>query len=818
MNSRKTNLIIMTSLLMSGAWGQNFNRFKEKTKFNPSDRSGSANKEKSATNLLPEGASSANTDDFGRPSGSDDPRMKKADTFVNLNPETAFGPEVITDFNYKNATLEEITNDMQKLTGINLIIAGQGSSIAGKGKITLTTSTPITVGEAWKAYLTVLSNNGFTLVKSGAFYKIVNNRDIRYTPTKVYTGNYTPNTDNYAMRILPLKNIDAKEVVRSFRPFMSRYGRIMPLEQTNTILIQDTGSNINRLVSLIKFTDVPGFEESLQIIPVKHTSAQEIAKLLDQILKGSSGPGKFSSKSKGAKKSTDISKIIAEPRTNTIIAMTNSDGARQLRDLIAKLDVKDASRGGGRIHIYYLQHGTAETLAQTLSSLVGSAGSGRRSNRRSSLRRSTVNRNSGGGGGGSSLFSDEVKITADKENNAIVVTASPTDYLTLKEVISKLDLPRDQVFVEGLIMETNVEKTNNFGISILGAYGTTGLQRGGFGEGESGSNLLSLLTGQVQSLGGFFSGIGLGRKVTVGEGANAIEVSTINGLIQAVARNTNTNVLATPQILALDNTEATFEVGEQVPITETATGANGITQSNVRQQKIALTLKITPQINKVTRFVKLKINQTVSDFSDRPLSTGTQSIGVATTDRTTDTTVVVRDKDTIAMGGLMRDKETHNQGKIPLLGDIPVLGWLFRNTEKTVSKVNMLFFLTPRILANYQRDNAKNVKDLLNRRKTHLKSSLGEDDPFGTTSKGLYDKVKQQELGPLYDEADRRDFRDNNDSKKGIGNDEEDLELEELEEFPSGPSISLQKDDVPDYSSISQEVKMRKAGTLKAKK
>jgi general secretion pathway protein D len=787
----KMLLLTLTSLMITDATAQNFSRFKDKTDFNPSDKKAKSSTKKSATSLVKTQGTSGTKDSFGR-ARNNDPKLKKADTFVNLNPETAFGPEVITDFNYVNATLEELTNDMQKLTGINLIIAGQGSSIAGKGKITLTTSTPITVGEAWRAYLTVLSNNGFTLVKSGAFYKIVNNRDIRYTPTKVYTGNYTPDTDNYAMRILPLKNIDAKEVVRSFRPFMSRYGRIMPLEQTNTILIQDTGSNINRLVRLIKFTDVPGFEESLQIIPVENTSAQEIAKLLDQILKGNSS-SKFKSKSKTAKTSP-ISKIIAEPRTNTIIAMTNSDGARQLKDLIKKLDVKHASRGGGRIHIYHLQHGTAETLAQTLSSLVGSSSGSKSSrSRRSTLRRSAVATSSSS----SSLFSDEVKITADKENNAIVVTASPTDYLTLKEVISKLDTPRDQVFVEGLMMETNVEKVNNFGISIVSAYGTGNVQRGGFGEGDTATNLLGLLTGTTQSLSGFFTGVGLGKKVTVGEGDNAQTINTINGLIQAIARDTNTNVLATPQILALDNTEATFEVGETVPTTETATANNVTTTSNSTQQ-VKLTLKITPQINKVTRFVKLKINQNIEDFSDRPVSGGNQSSGVATTVRSADTTVVVRDKDTIAMGGLMRDKETHIVGKVPLLGDIPVLGWLFRNTQKRITKVNMLFFLTPRILANYQRDNAKNVKDLLNRRKSHLESAIGEDDPFGTTTKGLYEKAKKQEKGPLYDEDDRRRYHNDNEDGSGIGNNK-----------------TVNNKDIPNYKNIMQTVKMKNSGVKK---
>ena len=186
---------------------------------------------------------------------------------------------------------------------------------------------------------------------------------------------------------------------------MSRYGRIIDIKQTNTIIVQDTGSNINRLVRLIKFIDVPGYEESLQIIPVVNSSAQEIAKLLDQILKGNSRRGKFKGSSKSKKE--NISKIIAEPRTNTIIAMANAEGAKQLRDLIKKLDVANVSRGGGRIHVYYLNHGDAEAMAKTLSTLVSGAQSSNRSRgSRSSRLRSRLG--SSGGSEGSKLFSDDL--------------------------------------------------------------------------------------------------------------------------------------------------------------------------------------------------------------------------------------------------------------------------------------------------------------------------------------------------------------------------------------------------------------------------
>lgn len=703
-----------------------------------------------------EGGGGADT--FGRKStGSANPN-KSDKKFVNLNPETAFGPEVVTSFDFPNVSILDLTKHMQKLTGLNLIL---DKDI--KGKISISSPTPITIGDAWKAYLQALSINGYSLVKSGAFYTIVNNRDIRYSPTTMYTGTYTPNTENYVMQIIPLKYVNSREVANSFRPFMSRYGRIIEIKQTNTVIVQETGTHINRLMKLIKFIDIPGHEESLQIIKVRNSSAQEIATLLDKILKGGAGAAGAAraggvAGGTGSTSQSNISRIIAEPRTNSIIAMANSEGARELRGLIEKLDVKVVAAGSGQIHVYYLNYGDSEALSKTLSSLVGNAP---RAGGAGGLTRFTSP--TSGTATTATLFNSEVKITSDKDNNALVVTASPTDYETVKAVIAQLDIPRDQVYVEGLMMETSVGKKNAFGISLIGAYGSGGAQKAGYGNTN---DLLSLMTNNITNLSGLFVGGGIGRKVDLTTPTGTVQVNSVNALITAIATQSSTNVLATPQILTMDNVEGTFESGEQVPITETTNASNGSTSTSVKQQKVSLNLKITPQINKVTRFIKLKIDQKIEDFSDRPL-TSTQG-GVGTVIRQIQTTVVVRDKDTIAMGGLMRDKETNSVSKVPLLGDIPVLGWLFKNTTKSVEKVNLLFFMTPKILASYEKTNPENVKDLLNRRQAHLKNMVGNDDGFATTVKGLYDKAKKQEEGPLYDKTETDKYKSRNEAINGL--------------------------------------------------
>lgn len=789
------SLVFATTFVTTTNTKAQFKKFKSKTRLRPqqvqSPKPSASNNfgRNSFTNSADQDDSNSQT--FGN-RAAPTPSMPNS-KYVNLNPETAFGPEIITSFDFPETDIMEITKHMQKLTGINLILDKDV-----KGKVSITAPTAITVGDAWKAYLAALNMAGYTMVKAGAFYKIINARDVRYVPTKIYTGAYTPDTEAHMMKVIALKNVDAGEISRNFRPFMSRYGRIIDIKQTNTIIISDTGANIARLEKLIKFLDVPGYDESLQIIRVQNTSAQEIAKLLDQILKGggSSSSGRTSRRSSGASSSSrfsggsssqgqNISKIIAEPRTNSIIAMANAAGAEQLRALIKKLDVKLVSANSDKIHVHYLNYGNAEELAKTLSTLVSGAAQGNRRAGGASPAARAFSRNNDQG---STLFNGEVKVTADKNNNALVVTASPTDWLTLKSVIAKLDIPRDQVYVEGLIVETTINKVRAFGVEYLGAYGQGNAQRGGF---LNDGSLVSLISGNPTTLNGFFvGGGGLGTvEIPNPAGGDALRVNSVNGLIKAIATNSATNVLATPQILAMDNTDAEFEVGSTIPIRRQTT-TNGTVTETIEQQEAKLSLKITPQINKVTRFVTLKINQNVNDFVNPDTSGG----GAATNTRSAVTEVMVRDRDTIAMGGLLRDKENVSFNKIPLLGDIPVLGWLFKNKNRTIEKVNMLFFLTPRILSPYEQNASMKTMETIAGRAEHLKKDLADDEemPFKGTMTKISDKVKKQIDGPIYDNSTPNQFQKSNQGD-GIGSGGLEEELE-----------------VPDYQEIMDEVKESK--------
>ena len=278
-----------------------------------------------------------------------------------------------------------------------------------------------------------------------------------------------------------------------------------------------------------------------------------------------------------------------------------------------------------------------------------------------------------------------------------------------------------------------------------------------------------LASGNPTALSGLFIGGGGGKSIEVANpaGGDPISINGVSGLIKAIASNSNTNVLATPQILALDNTEAEFEVGETVQIQNQVTNANGTTANSNQQQEAKLSLKITPQINKVTRFVKLQINQTINDFIGTVADAGNN--GLPTTIRSAVTEVIVRDKDTIAMGGLLRDKESVSYSKVPLLGDIPVLGWLFKSKSTKIDKTNLLMFLTPTILSPYEGNASKRTLKTLSDRMDNLQNIIDDDHeaPFKKQVEKLTQKVEKQTRGPLYDTTPNTYQKINN--SEGIG-------------------------------------------------
>ncbi len=649
----------------------------------------------------------------------------KGPACLKLDPYSGYGPDVITNFDFPDADIVEIAKTLGRLTCLNFILDKDV-----KGRISVVSNSSITVGDAWKAFLTALDVNGFSLIPSGAYIRIARQRDAKDKQIKTYSGDYSPDNDLYITRVLPLKYISADEVSRVFRNFMPPNTRIISYDQTNTLIITDTGSNIKKIVDMVQLLDVEGYDEGLEVISIKFASAQDIAKLIDQLLPGSGGSGsgqpggvpgipRFRSGSGFAARKTKeggvISHIIPDDRTNSVIVSANAKGLEQVKELIRKLDAKvTASQGGNKIHVVYLQFADAEQVATTLNNLASGA-----------------SRPPGGAVPGvpatsatATLFEGNIKISADKPTNSLVITGTPSDYQTVGRVIAKLDVPRDQVYVEAVIMEINLTKSFELGTSI--AAPTSGV---GFLPNQDFANFLQNPFSVPGLLMGFQSGKG-GKTIDLGNGKTA-SISNVAGLIKALQANTSGNVLATPQLLTLDNQEASIEISENIPV-PTVTAVQGTSSTGITKEKVSLTLKIKPQINKISNFVKLDIDQKIEDIDNRNVPSALAATAFATTSRASKTTVVVQDGDTVAMGGLVRDKIQESSTKVPLLGDIPVLGWLFRSKQTSTSKQNLLVFMTPQIIKQYQ--HVRKILDKkLRQRDEFLEKNNGGEDPFQDT-------------------------------------------------------------------------------------
>ncbi|HTL10836.1 MAG TPA: secretin N-terminal domain-containing protein, partial [Bdellovibrionota bacterium] len=452
---------------------------------------------------------------------------------LELDSETGFGSnEVVTDFNYPDVDILDLAKTMGKLTGKNFIFDKDV-----KGRVSLVSNSPITVGDAWRAFLTALDMNTFTLIPSGRYIRIARQRDARDKQISTYTGDKeAPDSDALITRVFSLKYIGAEEIARTFRSFMPANSRIIPHQQTNTVIVTDTGSNIAKLAKMLEFLDVEGFDAGIEVVSVKYASAVELAKLIDTLLpgttagvKGQPGAPHFGGSQFQARRTKEggiINTIIADERTNNLIVHANTKGADEVRALVAKLDRKlPSTAGGGKIHVVYLQFGDAEKIATTLNALSSS---------------------SGGGGGASAggktglgvnptqqvLFEGNIKVSPDKSTNSLVITASPSDFAVLQRVIGRLDIPLDQVYVEAIIMEMSLGK--NFTYSSNAAL----VRPQGAVLFAPTNDLASLLTDPLAQRGIVFPlAQGSDQEVTVG--GTKQKVKSVLGLIKALQTNSH---------------------------------------------------------------------------------------------------------------------------------------------------------------------------------------------------------------------------------------------------------------------------------------
>ena len=636
--------------------------------------------------------------------------------------------EVITDFNFPDADIMDIAKTLGKLTGKNFILDKEV-----KGRVSIISNSPITVSDAWRAFLTSLDMNGLAIVPTGKYLRIMRQNDAKGKNIRLYSNKRAPNTDALVTKIFKIKYISAKELENVIRTYANMGARIYGFEQTNTLIITDTGAIIDKVAKMIAFLDVEGFDAGIEVIPVRNASAVELQKLIDSLLPGTQAsfqgrPGGFaggaSGGSRGAgsftarrtKQGGFVNTIIPDERTNTLIVHANPKGAEEVRELVARLDRKlPQSVGGGKVHVVYLQFAEAEEMAKTLSSFSQSTRSG------GGFSTSGPSSGLGANPNDNNLFEGQIKVSADKTTNSLVITGSMNDFVTLQRVINKLDIPRDQIYVEVVIMEMNVSRASEYTANVLGPNGLS--------VSPTNDLLKSIIdpTSLVNQKGLVlrFADMKDTTNVTIpgtSGASSTIKVPNRAALLKALQTYSGGNILATPQLMTMDNSEAVFESSDKVPVPKINNAGLGIQTTSFDYMTVPLSIKIKPQLNKISNFIKMDIKAKISDFSNRGLEQAP-----ATLERNAETSVMVSDQDTIVLGGLTRDKQSEVMNKVPLLGDIPVLGWLFKSKNSTMEKTNLMLFITPKIMR--QPETVRMVLDKkLKERDEFIERSFGGED------------------------------------------------------------------------------------------
>jgi len=563
-----------------------------------------------------------------------------------------------------------------------------------QGKITIISPRRISLDEAYNVFLSVLHVKGFATVEQGNTIKIVPVRDIRQEGIPTETKRGGEPDSQIITQLIPLQYIDVADVITLLTPLVSKDGLLTSFPPSNTLIVIDSRANIDKVLRILAEIDQEGTGSTMRIFSLKNATVTEIAKTLDTLFQETvpPAPAVRGRARRPGKARGSSPKFIPDARTNLLIVVANQEMMVDIEDLIGKLDIP-TPENTGKINVYYLENADAEEVAKVLASFTEQRpGAPQQAPRQPATIKGVISAELEGG----------VKITADKATNSLIIIASLNDYQTLVDVIRKLDIRRRQVYVEALVIEISLDKGRDLGVEFRGAAETRndGAVLGGTNfdfAGNLNELLASLATGNPLLFSGTgFIAAGIAGNVVLPDGT---EIPAITAVLRAAQSRNNINILSSPHLLTMDNKEAEIIVAENVPFItsqsrDTTNLANVI--NTVERKDVGIILRITPRINE-SDFVSLEIYQESSAVvGDSLLATST--VGPTTTKRSAKTSVLVKNGQTVVLGGMMQETANNIERKIPLLGDIPLLGNLFKFSSVSRKKTNMLIFLTPHVI------------------------------------------------------------------------------------------------------------------------
>ncbi|MBU1053085.1 MAG: type II secretion system secretin GspD [Proteobacteria bacterium] len=576
-------------------------------------------------------------------------------------------------FNFVDIDLPVVVKFVSEITGKNFIFDEDV-----RGKVTIIAPSKISINDAFGLFTSVLALKGYTVIPTIAgMYKIIPTANARHSGMEV-TNDGLPTNENYIARLITIKYVSSAETLKFIAPMVSKNGYASVFGPGNMLLVIDSGINVRKIVSIIESIDQPSVGEMPEILYLKYAGAEVVAKTINDNI---SNRGILNGISSNALPGS-AGKAVADQRLNAVMLFGDKAMKELMRSFISLLDVRSPD-AQGMINVYFMENADAVELAKVLQDLIKA---GQAKQAAASM---SVFETAGG-----------ISITADKASNALVVVATPTDYQNLLRIIKQLDKRRKQVFVEAMIAEVSIGKLLELGSKWRAAVTRDGepIFVGGVGEVDT-STISSILSGMTGlSMGGISNYYTVPESLVSGATSD-VKVPGITALFSMSEFKDAVNILSTPQILTSDNMEAEILVGENIPLIssrERDISTTATVLTSIERKDVGVLLKITPQINE-GEYVKLDIYQEISAAKADSENIIT-SVGPTMTKRSTRTSVSVKDKQTVVIGGLMEEKDEELITKVPFLGDIPGLGWLFKFRSTSRTKTNLLIFLTPYII------------------------------------------------------------------------------------------------------------------------
>ena len=574
-------------------------------------------------------------------------------------------------FNFEQADIRLVTQIVGKITGRKFVVP-EGVS----GKVTILTQGRIPVEEVYPLYLSMLEASGYTVAERGGVHQVT------LLPGGPALASGSGLGGGLVTKLIPLKNVNAAEVKKSFEPLVrgGKEGALEVFLPGNHLIVTDTSANVARLEALVAQLDKPGSGSSVEVVPLKHASAGEVADQLRATFGATdSAVNKinrhFQQVAGGTGDLPTDFTVVAAPQANSLILVGMPMQIAETKRIIELMDVENPN-GFGRLNAIFLKYLAAEEASKSLNALLGKA---------PATEGAAVQR--------------DIAIEPSVANNALLVDASPQDFEYVRRLVERLDVVPQQVLVEVLIAEVNMEQGLDLGVEWFGidspeGSGTGGFVRSRYGDSDSMTELLTKGT--------FPQGLALGVISGTFTGADGKEYNQIPMYLKAMAGTRDLKILSNIPLWAQNNLEASVSVVENIPILKSSVEGSGSDRDfiqNIERLDVGIKLKLTPHVNP-DREIQLDLNPSIESVVEESSEALKYTPTIAK--REVKTTVTIPDRTTVVLSGLIREDTSKIATKVPLLGDIPFLGALFRSTSNAKKRTNLLIFVTPRIVTDMQ--------------------------------------------------------------------------------------------------------------------